>query len=337
MKTWEIQGFGLQNLKQSSRSIPEPGPKQLLVKVAAVSLNYRDKAIVDGVYLPHLMKMPIIPVSDLAGTVVGIGNEVTKFKSGDRIMSTMFPTWTSGLRHPSGVSENALGGPVDGGLAEYVLLSETGVVRTPESLTDIQASTLPIAALTAWSALIEHGQLKSGQTVVTQGTGGVSLFATQLAVAMGAHVIALSGSEQKLELLKNLGANEVVNYKIYPDWHEKVLELTAGAGADNVIDIVGGSSINKSVQAIANGGQVSVIGFLEGITASLDLLPVIFKAAQVRGILVGSVEAFEKMVSFVAKHNIKPVIEKIYSFDNTIAAYRHLEQGPIGKLIITID
>jgi len=337
MKTWEIQGFGLENLKQTSRATPEPGAGQLLVKMNAVSLNYRDKAIIEGAYLPHLMKMPIVPVSDFSGTVIGIGSSVTKFKVGDRVMSTMFPTWKSSVRHPEGVSEHALGGPVDGGLSEYALLSEAGAVRSPKSLTDIEASTLPIAALTAWTALSELGKLQSGQTVVTLGTGGVALFATQLAVAMGARVISLTGSEEKRELLQQLGADQVVNYKTYPDWHEKVLELTAGHGADIVIDIVGGNNINKSVQAICNGGQVSVIGFLEGTTTSLDLFPVIFKAAQVRGTLVGSVEAFERLVDFVEKHNIKPVIEKIYSFDQAIEAYKHLEKGAVGKLVISND
>jgi NADPH:quinone reductase-like Zn-dependent oxidoreductase len=336
MKTWEMQGFSLENLKQTSRSIPKPGAKQLLVKVSAVSLNYRDKAIVDGVYLPHLMKMPMIPVSDFAGTIVETGAEVTKYKSGDRVMSTMLPNWASGLRHPLDVSQHAMGGPVDGGLAEYALLSEEGAIRVPDVLTDIEAATLPIAALTAWSALVEHGQLKSGQTVVTMGTGGVSLYATQLAVAMGARVIGMTGSEKKYELLKSLGANEIVNYNIIPEWHEKILELTDGFGADNIINIAGGDSINKSVQAAANAGQVSVIGFLGGTTAPLDLLPVIFKAVQVRGILVGSVEAFERMVEFVAKNHIKPVIEKVYSFDDAIEAYRHLDRGPVGKIAIDI-
>ncbi|MGS2737941.1 zinc-dependent alcohol dehydrogenase family protein [Sinomicrobium sp. M5D2P17] len=337
MKTWEILGFGLENLKQTVRATPEPGAGQLLVKVNAVSLNYRDKAIIEGAYLPHLMKMPIVPVSDFAGTVVGLGKGVTKFKVGDRVMSTMFPTWKNGVRHPKGVSEHALGGPIDGGLAEYALLSEAGAVRSPENLTDIEASTLPIAGLTAWTALAELGKLQREQTVVTLGTGGVALFATQLAVAMGARVIGLTGSEEKSELLQRLGADQVVNYKTYPKWHEKVLELTGGNGVDIVIDIVGGNNINKSVQAICNGGQVSVIGFLDGTTTTLDLFPVIFKAAQVRGTLVGSVEAFERLVDFVEKHNIKPVIEKTYSFDQAIQAFKHQEKGIVGKLVITND
>ncbi|KAA2242727.1 NAD(P)-dependent alcohol dehydrogenase [Chitinophaga agrisoli] len=337
MKTWEIQGFGLENLNQATRPIPQPGTGQLLVKVSAVSLNFRDKAIIDGIYLPHLMKMPIVPVSDFAGTVVAIGNGITKFKEGDRVMSTMFPTWTTGMRHPSDVSLYALGGAVDGGLAEYALLSETGVVRSPDSLSDSEAATLPIAALTAWSALIEHGQLKSGQTVVTQGTGGVALFAAQLAIAMGARVISLTGSQEKQALLKQLGASDIVNYNLSPEWQEKVLELTGGNGADNIIDIVGGGNLNRSVQAVANGGQVSVIGFLGGTTASLDLLPVIFKAAQVRGVLVGSTAAFERLVKFIADNQIKPVIEKTYSFDEAVQAYRHLEKGAVGKVVIKID
>ncbi|MDB5285825.1 MAG: alcohol dehydrogenase [Mucilaginibacter sp.] len=337
MKAWELQGFGIQHLKQVVRELPIPGPRQILVKVSAVALNYRDKAIMEGFYLPDIMKMPIIPVSDTAGVVVQAGNEITKFKLGDRVISHLYPTWVSGLRHPSDVSHHALGGPVDGGLAEYILLDESGAVKTPDSLTDAEASTLPIAALTAWFALVEHGQLKSGQTVVSQGTGGVALFTTQFAAALGARVIALSSSEEKLGLLKQLGASDTINYRENPDWHKQVIELTGGHGADNIIDVAGGSSLNKSVQAITDGGQVSVVGFLENITASLDLLPVVFKAAQVRGILVGNLDAFTNMISFIGKHEIKPIIETIYSFDDALAAYQHLERGAIGKIVISIS
>ncbi|RBQ07846.1 zinc-dependent alcohol dehydrogenase family protein [Pedobacter miscanthi] len=337
MKTWEIQGFGLHNLKRSDREIPRPGKGQILVKVAAASLNFRDKAIIAEMYLPHLMKMPIIPLSDIAGTVVELGDGVTKYNVGDRVMSHLFPTWKSGVRHPTDVSENALGGPVDGGLAEYIVLDENAAVRSPDSLTDIEASTLPIAALTAWTALFAHSPLRSGQTVVTLGTGGVALFAVQFAKAIGAKVIALSGSDDKLELLRKLGADEVINYNLNPEWQNKILELTDGIGADNVIDIVGGESISRSVQAVANGGQVSIIGFLGGTTASIDLLPVIFKAVQIRGILVGGLDAFEKMVDFIETHNIKPIIEKVYPFDETLEAFAHVDRGPVGKLVIEIN
>lgn len=161
MKTLEIQGFGLRNVRQVKRDMPSPGSKEILVKVAAASLNFRDKAIVDGIYFPHLMKMPIIPLSDFAGTVVEVGKDVTNFKAGDRVMSHLFPNWTSGLKHPADVSDYALGGPVDGGLAEYAILTEAGTVKTPTGLTDAEAATLPIAALTAWTALVELGGLQS--------------------------------------------------------------------------------------------------------------------------------------------------------------------------------
>jgi NADPH:quinone reductase-like Zn-dependent oxidoreductase len=336
MKTWEIQDFGLENVKQTTREIPTPGPKEILVKVAAVSLNFRDKAIIDGIYFPHLMKMPIVPASDFAGTVAGVGSEVTKFKEGDRVTSLLFPNWKSGLQHPADVSDYALGGPVDGGLSEYAILTEEGAIKTPAGLTDAEASTLPIAALTAWTALVELGQLKKGQTVVTLGTGGVSLFAVQLASSMGARVIALSSSPEKLELLKKLGATDTVDYKANPNWQESVLELTGGAGVDNVIDIVGGTSLNKSLQAIRNGGQVSVIGFLEDISASVEILTVVFKAARIQGTLVGSAEAMARLVDYVAANNIKPVIEKTYAFDDAIEAYNHLAKGAVGKIVINV-
>ncbi len=337
MKTWELHGFGLEYLKLTDRAIPKPGPNQLLVKVSAVSLNFRDKAIVAGIYLPHLMKMPLVPVSDAAGVVVEIGTEVTHFKPGDRVTSHLYPNWTDGLSHPSDVSDFALGGPIDGGLAEYMLLDEKGALKSPESLSDMGAATLPIAALTAWFALVEHGRLQAGQTIVTQGTGGVALFGIQLASALGANVIALSGSNDKLERVKSLGASGTINYNENPDWERTVIELTDGRGANNILNIAGGTTINKSVQATADGGQVSIIGFLENITANLDLLPVIFKATQLRGILVGHLEAFKQMNTVIEKHNIKPVIDTIYSFNEAIAAYRHLERGAFGKIVISIE
>jgi len=337
MKAWELQGFGIQNLKSVDRPIPKPGPKQLLVKVAAVSLNFRDKAILSGIYLPEIMKMPFIPVSDAAGVVIETGKDVTGFKTGDRVISHLYPTWLNGLSLPSGISDYALGGPVDGGLAEYMLLDEAGVVRTPSALTDAEAATLPIAALTAWYALVELGQLKAGQTVVTQGTGGVSLFAIQFAAALGARVIALSGNNEKLDRVKLLGASETINYNENPEWQQTVLDLTNGQGVDNVINIAGGSTIDKSLMALKAGGQLSIIGFLEDISANINLLAVIFKAAQVRGLLVGNRTAFETMNNFIGQHPIKPVIDTVYSFSDTIQAYHHLERGAFGKLVIDIS
>lgn len=337
MKTWELQSFGLSNIRQVERAIPKPGPKEILVKVKAVSLNFRDKAIADGIYLPEIMKMPMVPVSDTAGIVIETGREVTRFRTGDRVISHLYSNWISGLQPPARLSFNALGGPIDGGLTEYMILPESGAIHTPSGLSDAEAATLPIAALTAWFALVDHGQLKAGQTIVTQGTGGVSLFGIQLASALGARVIALSGSDEKLIRAKALGAAETINYRKHPEWQQQVLELTNGQGADNILDVVGGSSLNRSVQALTEGGQLSVIGFLESITANLDLLPVIFKATQVRGILVGNRDAFEAMNKVIEKHAIRPVIDTVYSFADVHAAFAHLERGAIGKVVIQVS
>lgn len=336
MKTWQLQDFGLENLKLTERPVPKPGPKQVLVKVKAVSLNYRDKAIVGKMYLPDIMPKGLIPVSDVAGEVVGAGAQVTKFKNGDRVISHLYPTWTDGLKQPHDVSMHALGGPIDGGLAEYMLLDEEGAVPAPASLTDEEASTLPIAALTPWFALAEHGKITAGQTVVVQGTGGVSLFAIQLAKVLGARVIVLSGSNEKLLRAQQLGADETINYKQFPDWQHKVLELTNGRGADNILEVVGGRSLRKSLEAVAVGGQVSVIGFLDGISAEVDLLPVIFKAVQVRGILVGNRKALEAVSAKIEQHSVKPVINQVYSFQEVKEAYRHLDRGAFGKIVIRV-
>lgn len=334
MKAWEIQGNGLENLKLVDRAVPTPGPKQLLVKVSAVSLNFRDKAILAGIYKPHLMKWPFVPVSDAAGVVVGTGTEVTLFKNGDRVTSHIYPNWISGMVQPVDVNENALGGPVDGGLAEFMLLDEAAAIRTSENLTDAESATLPIAALTAWFALVDHGRLKEGQTIVTQGTGGVALFGIQLASALGARVIALSGSDEKIARLESLGAPETINYLKNPEWQQTILELTNGRGADNILNIAGGSTINKSIQATTDGGQISIIGFVESLSANVDLLPVIFGATRINGILVGNLDAFKAMNAAIEKYNIKPVIDAEYTFENAIAAYQHLDKGAFGKIVI---
>jgi NADPH:quinone reductase-like Zn-dependent oxidoreductase len=337
MKVWELQDFGIENLKQVEKEIPQPGVNQLLVKVGAVSLNYRDKAIVEKVYLPEIMKLPIVPVSDLAGEVVSIGRGVTRFRAGDRVTSQLYSTWVEGKKHDLNTALSGLGGPIDGGLGEYILLDEQAAVPTPSSLTDEEAATLPIAALTAWNALTIHGNLQAGETVLVQGTGGVSLFALKLAKALGAKVIVTSSSDEKLEKAKLLGADYVINYKQFPEWHEEVLKITDGKGVDHIIEVVGGSNVETSLKATAVGGQIHVIGFLDGVSTSLDLLTLLFKGVRINGILVGNRNAFEEMNTVIEKHKIKPVIDHVYSLDQALDAYKHIERGAFGKIVIKIS
>jgi len=335
MKAWLLKDFGLENLQPEEVPTPQPGPGELLVKVGAVSLNFRDKAIVEGFYEPHLVPKPLIPVSDAAGTVVAVGEGVTRFSAGDRVNSHLYSRWLDGA---PAADEPAwcIGMPLPGGLAEYMIIHENSAVSAPDSMTDEEAATLPIAALTAWYALMDVGKLQPGQTVLVQGTGGVSVFATQIAHAYGARVIATSSSDANLERIKLLGADEGINYKTHPDWQHKVLELTGGRGADITVEVAGGDGINQSVAATKVAGTVAQVGFLTGQTAQLDLMPVIFRQTTLRGIAVAPRSSFDRMNPFLNEHNIKPVIEHVYDFDHVIDAFKHLSRGAFGKIVIKV-
>ncbi len=336
MKAWLLKDFGLENLKLEEVETPVPGPGELLVKVGAVSLNFRDKAIVEGFYEPHLVPKPLIPVSDATGTVVATGQGVSRFSTGDRVNSHLYSRWLEG--EPA-ADEPAwcIGMPLPGGLAEYMIIHEDSAVKAPDSMTDEEASTLPIAALTAWYSLMDIGNLQPGQTVLVQGTGGVSVFAAQIAHAYGARVIATSSNDANLERIKSLGADEGINYKKYPEWERKVLEMTEGKGADVTIDVAGGNGINQSIAATKVAGTIAQVGFLAGQTAQLDLMPLIFRQTTIRGIAVAPRSSFDRMNPFLNKHNIKPVIEQVYSFNEAVEAFRHLSRGAFGKIVIRIS
>jgi NADPH:quinone reductase-like Zn-dependent oxidoreductase len=335
LKAWTLNDFGIDNLVRSDVPTPEPGPHQLLVEVGAASLNFRDKAIVAGLYEPDRMPKGLIPVSDAAGRVVQTGSDVTKWSVGDRVVSHLYSGWLDGA---PGLDENAraLGGPLDGGLAEYMVLEEDSVVSAPTAMSDEQAATLPIAALTAWFALVEYGNLQAADTVVTQGTGGLSLFAIQLASALGARVIATSSSDDKLASAAALGAAETINYRTTPAWDEAARQLTGGRGVDHVLDVVGGDSLNRSVAATRVGGRVTVAGFIDGQSSNVDLMPVIFGRTRINGIAVGHLRAFERLIAFLDRHRIEPVIDAVYGFDEIKQAYADLERGPFGKIVVKV-
>jgi NADPH:quinone reductase-like Zn-dependent oxidoreductase len=335
MKAWLLNDFGLDNLKQADVPTPVPQAGELLVKVGAVSLNFRDKAIVDGIYEPHMIPKPLIPVSDAAGTVVSVGSNVTRFKVGDRVNSHLYSRWVDGAPGPN-EPDYCFGAPLPGGLAEYMIIHEESAVAAPANMTDEQASTLPIAALTAWFSLMEVGHLQPGQTVLVQGTGGVSIFAVQIAKVAGARVIATSSRDENLEKVKALGASHGINYRQFPAWEEQALELTDGKGVDILLDVVGGDGLNQSVAATKASGIITQIGFLNGQTSSLDLMRVIFRQTTIRGIAVGHRASFERMNTFLNEHNILPVIDKVYGFDQAREAYEHLARGPFGKVVIKV-
>lgn len=335
MKAWLLKDFGLKNLELSETATPVAQAGELLVRVAAVSLNFRDKAIVDGIYEPHLVPKDLIPVSDAVGTVVSVGEGVTRFKVGDRVNSHLYSRWLDG---PPGPDEPAycFGMPLPGGLAEYMIIHEQSAVLAPSMMSNEEASTLPIAALTAWYSLMDVGRLKPGQTVLVQGTGGVSIFAAQIAAAHGARVIATSSSDENLARVKAIGVTDGVNYRTFPQWEKKVLELTDGKGVDVTIDVAGGDGLNQSVLATKAAGVIAQIGFLTGQTSALQLMPLIFRQTTIRGIAVAPRSSFDRMNPFLDKHRIKPVIDKVYPFEKAIQAYEHLARGPFGKVVIKV-
>ena len=335
MKAWLVNDFGLDNLVLGDTPTPEPKAGELLVKVGAVSLNFRDKAIVDGIYEPHKVPKPLIPVSDAAGTVVAVGEGVSRFKLGDRVNSHLYSRWIDGAP-ASDEPDYCFGSPLPGGLAEYMIIHEDSAVRAPDNMSDEEASTLPIAALTAWYSLVDYGQIKPGETVLVQGTGGVSIFAVQLAAALGAKVIVTSSNDANLQAAMQLGAVSGVNYRTHPQWHEQVLKLTDGKGVDLLLDVAGGNGLNQSIAATKAAGKIAQIGFLTGQTTELGLMQLIFRQTTIRGIAVAPRSSFDRMNAFLNENQIRPVIDKVYPFEEARQAYEHLARGAFGKVVIKI-
>src|SRR5208282_3198137 len=315
MKVFEVRdNFGIDNLVLAERPQPMPGHGQILVKVRAVSLNYRDLMVVKGIYNPKL-PLPLIPFSDGAGDVVAAGDGVSRVRVGDRVAGIFMQTWLGGEVTES-KARSALGGGIDGMLAEYVVLYEDGVVHIPAHLSYEEAATLPCAAVTAWHAVIEKG-LKLGGSVLVLGTGGVSLFALQFARLAGAKVIITSSSDEKLTRAQQLGAEECINYKKVPEWDQRVRELTGGTGVDLVVEVGGAGTLPQSLKAVRTGGRISLIGVLTGNTGNINPLPIVMKNIRVEGIFVGSREMFESMNRAINLHQLHPVVDRIFSFEET--------------------
>jgi NADPH:quinone reductase-like Zn-dependent oxidoreductase len=325
---------GIDAVQASERPQPKPQAGQVLVRHRAWSLNFRDLLIVNGLYPVATGVAHLIPVSDAAGEVVEVGPGVTHFAKGDRVTASFFQGWIDGpLTYPA--MGTALGGGVDGLLAEYSALPQEGLVKLPDGISFEAAATLPCAGVTAWHALIESGNLRAGQTVLALGTGGVSILGLQIAKARGARVIITSSSDEKLARAKALGADVTINYKRTPDWADEVLKATGGAGADHVIETGGAGTFNLSAKAVALHGQINVIGVLTGLENKLDLTPILVKIARVQGIYVGSRAMLERLVTEVAARRIEPVIDQAFPFERATDAYRALAAAQhFGKIII---
>ena len=334
MKLYELQHkAGLDSITRVERPDPKPGPGQVLIAVKACSLNYRDLLVAKGSYgaPPPLGR---IPLSDGAGEVVEVGTGVTRVKVGDRVAGIFMQGWLGGDVNAE-VAATALGGAIDGMLAQYVVLSEQGVVKVPAHLNWEEAATLPCAAVTAWNALVCHGRVKAGDVVALQGTGGVSLFALQFAKMHGARCIITSSSDEKLELARGMGADETINYKRDPGWDKAVMARTGGRGADIVVEVGGAGTLEKSLSAVRFGGSVQLIGVLTGVAGPIPTAAILRRSITVQGIYVGSREMFEEMNRAIELHGLRPHIDRSFGVADARAAYEHLAgAGHAGKVVI---
>jgi NADPH:quinone reductase-like Zn-dependent oxidoreductase len=335
MRVVEIPQYGIEHLRVAERPDVLPGQGQVLVRMRAATLNYRDLATVLGGF-GSAYKLPLVPLSDGCGEVAAVGPGVTRVKVGDRVATMFFQGWIAGGPTREGLA-TALGGSLDGVWRDAMVLSEQGVTKAPAYLSDAEVAALPCAGLTAWRSLIVEGDLKAGETVVVQGTGGVSIFALQFAKAAGAEVIVTSSSDEKLARAKALGADHLVNYKKTPEWSKAVREITGGRGADHVVEVGGAGTLAESLQSIRIGGHVSVIGVLAGPVKDLPIRLIMGPNAKVKGITVGSRDQFEAMCRAMALHKIKPVIDKTFAFGEAKAAFAHMAgQGHFGKIAIDL-
>jgi NADPH:quinone reductase-like Zn-dependent oxidoreductase len=336
MKSWQINQFGLDALHLVDSPQPQPGPGEVLVRWRAWSLNYRDLAILQGTYLPGL-PLPFTPLSDAAGEIVAIGDGVTAWKPGDRAISHYVQSWQEG---PATLENTraTLGGPLPGTLSELGILPEHGLVPLPAHLSFAEGATLPIAALTAWSALFNAGDLRPGATVVLEGTGGVSLFGLQLARAAGLRTIITSGRDEKLARARTMGADATLNYRATPDWARHVREFTQGYGADFVLDVGGPATIGEALQAVRMGGRIAFVGFLGGTALNIDALALIRSGATIHSLRVGSRTDFRQLLRSLELARLHPPIDRVFSFHEVPAAFAHLRQAAhFGKIVVQAE
>lgn len=336
MKAYEIQKFGIEELAQVDLSMPAPGFGEVLIRFRAASLNFRDLMVVEGTYNPR-MKLPAIPLSDGAGEVEAIGEDVSKWRPGDRVMPIFAQHWFDG-EVDDAKRRSALGAGAywDGVLREYGVFGEEGLVRIPDDLSFEEAATLPCAALTAWNALAVSGRLKAGESVLTLGTGGVSIFAVQFAKLFGARVISTTGSGEKIERLRALGADDVVNYRTREDWDNAVLETVGKSGVDHVVEVGGAGTLSRSLNTVRIGGHIALIGALTG-PADFNPIGVFMKSVRLQGVFVGSRKMFEDMIKAIEVSKMRPVVDRIFDFDKVREAMKYMQSGShFGKVVVRI-
>ena len=335
MQAWTMPSFGIDHLSLIERETPSLGPTEVLVGIRAVSLNYRDLMVVRGDYNPR-MELPRVPCSDGAGVVLAIGDEVTAFAEGDRVCGSFFQKFITGRIDAEGAA-SALGGAIDGMLAQQVVLDTEGLVHMPEHLSFEEGATLPCAAVTAWNALHCTDVIEEGGSVYLQGTGGVSIFALQLAKAMGATVYCSSSNPDKLRRCLEMGATDGVDYKARENWDEWVKEKTDGLGVDLVVEVGGTGTLERSMKAVRLGGHIALIGVLTG-KGTINPMPLIMKAITLRGIYVGHRNSFTELNRFLSRYEIHPVIDTTFPFADAPEAFKYMESGQhFGKVVITLS
>lgn len=337
MKAWIVPKgcLKLDELRIEERATPTPGPTQILARMRAASLNYRDQLIVTGGYFGGAAQRDTVPLSDGAGEVVAAGSEVTRFKVGDRIVSTFFQNWVDGPPAPD--ARPAIGAPLDGVLAEYVLFDQRDAVAMPANLSFEEGATLSCAGVTAWHALMIICAVKPGDSALVLGTGGVSIFALQFARLAGARVYMTSSSDEKLERGRALGATGLINYKRTPEWDKEVLKLTEGRGVNYVIEVGGPGTLARSMQSVAYAGKIALIGVLAGFQGDTNPHPVMRKGASLHGIFVGNRAMLERMNAAIEVNGMKPIVDRAYPFEQALDAYRYQQSGAhFGKVVIRI-
>ena len=335
-----MRRYELESAEQGNRLVlksvarPTPGTNEVLVRIRAVSLNHRDLYVRDA--KRDRNSAGLVPVSDGAGEVIALGQGVTRFKAGDRVATTFFEKWNGGAPTPAAIS-TARGGDTPGVLSEMIVTHEDGLVKIPDHLSFEEAATLPCAGVTAWNGLFKHGKLQPGQFVLLEGTGGVSIFGLQFAAAAGAKPVITSSSDAKLERAKSLGAIATVNYRTSPEWQVEVRSATRGAGVSQVLEIGGKDTLPKALAALALGGHIALIGGLTGFDGAMEVGALSGRLGSMTSIYVGSREDFEAMNAFIARHKLKPVIDRTFRFEEAPAAFEYLESGShFGKVVIRL-
>lgn len=324
-------GGGFNTVTTEQVKVNKPAPHEITVRLHANSLNYHDYAVVKGLWAPSERR---IPMADGAGEVIEVGENVTEFRVGDSVVSTFFPTWVNGEPLVDGFA-TVPGDGIDGYAREYVTSSLNSFTKAPKGWSHVEASTLTTAALTAWRALMCFNTIKAGDSVLLQGTGGVSIFALQFAKMVGAKVIATSSSEQKMERLRDMGADHVINYRSEPNWGEQAKELNGGVGVDHVVDIGGAQTLEQSLTAVRVGGQISLIGILSGQTCEINIVKAFIQQVRLQGVLVGSRSQQEDMIKAIEVNQIKPVIDKVFSLDDMVDAFEYQESNRhFGKICL---